>query len=433
VVDMHKHIEKSLQEPTISVHKTSPVESVKRSATSEEHKEKWLHLGYDALSRGKCAVLLMAGGQGTRLGFDKPKGLFDVGLPSHKSLFQLQAERLRRLCQLCTEKTGRETKSIPWVIMTSSLVHKDTVEFFESHNYFGLPKTSVTFFLQDDFPTLTPDGKMLLQSKSSITMSPNGNGGVWRGIARHGILDDWNKNGIEWVATYSVDNILVKMADPMFLGFCIENKLEIGSKVVPKSKPDERVGVLAVKDGRYGVVEYTEIDEHRRNLRNEKGELVYNASHLVINTYSMDFVRTICKDHMIDLPFHLAKKKQKISGELVGKDTTEKVEIDVWKMELFAFDVFEFAHSHKVVAFETVRSEEFSPLKNALDVPTDNAKTCREHLSHLHINWLQKAGATITNPSSEEVCEISPLVSYAGEGLESLVKGKVFTLPLHLH
>jgi len=236
---------------------------------------------------------------------------------------------------------------------------------------------------------------------------------------------------VEWIATYSVDNVLVKMADPAFLGFCIDYKLEIGSKVVPKANPEERVGVLAVRDGTYHVLEYTEIDSARRNARDEQGNLVYNASHLVINNYSMDFVRSICKDHTIDIPLHLAKKKQKINAQLIGKQDSEVVDIDVWKMELFAFDVFEFAK--KVVAFETQRSEEFSPLKNSLEVPSDNPKTCREHLSQLHVKWLQAAGATITNPSSGELCEISPLISYAGEGLQKYVSGKEITLPFHLH
>uniref|UniRef100_A0A6B2L3M6 UDP-N-acetylglucosamine diphosphorylase n=1 Tax=Arcella intermedia TaxID=1963864 RepID=A0A6B2L3M6_9EUKA len=394
-----------------------PVKTVKLASSTEEEKARWELVGCNAIAAGEVVILLIAGGQGTRLGSTDPKGMYNVGLPSGKSLFQIQAERIRKLQQLVKLKTGKECR-IPWYIMTSEMDQK-TETFFQTNSYFGLPKEQVVFFQQGVIPAVTPEGKIILESKSSISLSPNGNGELWRALRDQHILQKWEKSGVKWVWSYCVDNILVKIGDPLFLGFCIQNNLDLGSKVVPKLFPEERVGVLALRNGHYTVLEYSEIDEENRFARNPDGDLKYNASHLVINVFNFEFIKSSCSH---PLPYHVAKKKIP-SIDPAGN----AIQVDGWKFELFIFDIFPYAKS--VIAFETSRGEDFSPLKNSMEAKTDNPETCRKHLSDLHRKWIERAGGVVDGTG---LVEISPLVSYAGEGLEELVKGKQFSTPLHL-
>eukprot|EP01121_Diplochlamys_sp_Union-15-3_P010346 TRINITY_DN2898_c0_g1_i1.p1 TRINITY_DN2898_c0_g1~~TRINITY_DN2898_c0_g1_i1.p1 ORF type:complete len:241 (+),score=43.00 TRINITY_DN2898_c0_g1_i1:160-882(+) len=237
------------------------------------------------------------------------------------------------------------------------------------------------------------------------------------------------KKGIKWICTYCVDNILVKIADPYFVGFCADKNIDCASKVVSKAYPEEPVGVLCTRNGRPAVIEYSEIDEERRYAKDESGRLIYNWAHIVLNNFSVDFVKKIVKNHLNELPFHIAKKKVTCindKGETVVPDT-----INGWKLELFVFDVFPFAE--RMAALEVDRTEEFSPLKNAPGSGKDCPETCCNDLSRLHKRWIKDSGGAFRHgDNSTGLCEISPLLSYAGEGLEPLVKGKEFSLPLHL-
>lgn len=386
-----------------------------------------MNIGYDAIAKGHVCALLMAGGQGTRLGTDEPKGMYDMNLLSKKTLFQLQAERLIRLKEIVKEKTGIQNVKIPWYIMTSFATEIKTKEFFKLNNYFNINEGDIYFFNQDLFPCMSLEGKILMSSKSEISVSPNGNGGVWSAL-NNGVLEDMKKRNIKWICSYPVDNILVKICDPLFIGFCIKNNSEIGCKVVSKLYPEERVGVLSLKDGKPSVLEYTEITDERARLRDPKtNELLYNYAHIVLNNFSVDFVERIISNpsNLSKLPHHFAKKKIKY----IDTNTDEYVSSDGYKFELFVFDVFEFAKPEKVHALEIKREDEFSPLKNSENEPNDNPRTCRINLSNLHKNYVRRAGGSFNNDNDENLFEISPLVSYSGENLENIVKGKVFDLP----
>ncbi|KAI9223722.1 putative UDP-N-acetylglucosamine pyrophosphorylase [Blastocladiella britannica] len=372
-------------------------------------------VGLDAIKQGKVAVLLMAGGQGTRLGSKDPKGCFDIGLPSKKSLFQVQAERLLRLQTVAGGK-------LPWYVMVSGPTRKDTVGYFEKHNFFGLAKEDVHFFEQGTLPALTKEGKIFLESKDRLAVAPDGNGGVYAALETAGILSHMKSHGVEYIHAYCVDNCLVKVADPVFLGYNIENGSEVGAKTVRKTDPVEPVGVVCVRNGKYGVVEYSEIPESVSAAKNADGSLKLSAANIANHFYTRAFLERV-KEFEHNLEYHVAHKKiahvDVASGAAVAPSTPNGV-----KMELFIFDVFPFCERFSV--FEGERSDEFSPLKNKDGV--DSPATSRRDILDLHRRYLTAAGATVAE--GVEV-EISPLVSFAGEGLERF-KGKTFTESTHI-
>lgn len=410
-------VDTSAIEPDIQPVKTSRVEE-------DEKIKQWTDSGLDMYANGQVALLVMAGGQGTRLGTLFPKGTFEVGLLSEKSLFQLQAEKILRLQQLIFERRGVLTK-IPWYIMLSKAVEADTRKFYLTHKYFGLDEGQIIFFVQGELPCVDFEGKILLDEKGKIATAPNGNGGIFSAMKEQGIIADMVKRGIKIIASYIVDNILCKIGDPNLVGFTALNNLEIAVKVCPKAYPEEKVGVVAMKNNIYTVLEYSEIDESHRNARGTDGNLVFNASHTVISNFDLGFLKNFCENNLGSLSYHLARKAIPFVDKNGNKVYPK--EVNGTKFELFSFDVFESAS--KLSAIEIKRCEEFSPLKNSNESKVDSPDTCRNDLSNLHKSWVTNAGGKL---EGDGLCEISPLISYGGEGLESYVNGKIIKLPFYL-
>lgn len=391
---------------------------------SKEKIEEYENIGFNEIANSKVGVLLLAGGQATRLGFGHPKGMYDVGLPSHKTLFQIQAERILRVQQMAAVRTGKDGK-ITWYIMTSQHTMAPTEEFFKDHTYFGLNEENVVFFEQGTLPCFDFEGKIFLDEKYHVSSAPDGNGGLYRSLKTQGILQDITKRGIEHLHAHSVDNILIKVADPVFIGYCKSKNADCAAKVVQKSSPSEPVGVVCRVNGHYKVVEYSELTAEAAERRNPDGKLTFSAGNICNHYFSSDFLVKIC-DYESKLKLHVAKKKiPYVDANGIRQKPTEPNGI---KMEKFIFDVFEFAKNF--ICLEVARDVEFSALKNADTAKKDCPSTAREDLLRLHRKYIREAGGIIEDNVD---VEISPLLSYGGENLEDLVKNEVFTIsPFHL-
>merc|ERR1711936_1358436 len=265
-------------------------------------------LSMGKISQGQVGILLLAGGQGTRLGTSYPKGMYDVGLPSNKTLFQLQAERIRSLEMLAEKKTG-VSGSITWYIMTSASTIQPTLDFFEKNNYFGLKMENVVVFQQGTLPCFTFEGKMILGAKHKLSTAPDGNGGLYRALRREGILSDMRTKGIAYIQLYCVDNILVKVGDPVFMGYCLRKGAECANKVVRKGFPTEAVGITCKVADHYQVVEYSEITQMSAERKNKDGSLTYSAANICIHFFTFEFLDRIVMENETSLEHHVAKKK----------------------------------------------------------------------------------------------------------------------------
>ena len=265
---------------------------------SPEQLKKYELDGLRAIANNEVAVLLLAGGQGTRLGSTQPKGMYSVKLPSNKTLFQIQAERLIKLRENAEKefprKGGRKTMDSTWYIMTSEHTQESTREFFRENDYFGLEKDNIVFFEQYMLPCFTMDGKIIMDQKHKISKASDGNGGLYKALLKRRILDDMAYRGIKYVHVFGVDNILVKAADPIFIGFCNDKQADCAAKVVKKVDPEEKVGVICKVNNQFQVVEYSEISKETRTLRETNGELTYNAGSICNHFFTVPFLYELC-------------------------------------------------------------------------------------------------------------------------------------------
>ncbi|EHY57283.1 UDP-N-acetylglucosamine pyrophosphorylase [Exophiala dermatitidis] len=424
--------DKALNPPKPSDEEPS-IEPLPESATAslldapEEQKNEWYNTGLDLIAKNKVAVVLLAGGQGTRLGSSDPKGCFDIGLPSKKSLFQLQAERIWKVQQLAKHHASSEIDPVvPWYVMTSGPTRAPTEKFFEEHNYFGLSKENVIIFEQGVLPCISNEGKILMESKSKVAVAPDGNGGIYQALLTSGSRDDMRKRGIEHVYTYCVDNCLSRVADPVFIGLASSRNVDIATKVVRKRAADEPVGLIVQKNGKPDVVEYSEIDKEMAEAKDSAGRLKFRAANIVNHYYSFRFFETI-EEWSHKLPHHVAKKKIPYMDTETG-ETVKPEKPNGIKLEQFVFDVFPFTPMEKFACLEVDRKEEFSPLKNARGTAEDNPDTSKRDIMEQGARWLRNAGAIVVSEGNNAGVEVSPLISYAGEGLDYL-RGREIRAP----
>ena len=333
-----------------------------------ENSHYYEEIGEKAIRDGKLAVVTMAGGQGTRLGHDGPKGTFDIGLDSHKSLFEL-------LCDTLKEAKEKYNVNIPWYIMTSKENNQKTVEFFKEHNYFDYP--NVEFFIQEVLPMVSDkDGKVIINEDGMIKMAANGHGGIYESLVNNKITDEMKKNGNEWVFIGGIDNCLLNMVDPILMGLTIDKGLPLASKSVLKSSPEEKAGVFCRRNGRPSIIEYTEITDDMARATKD-GELLYGEANILSHLFKIDFIEKISDKK---LPYHIAHKKTNYideDGNVVRPNTP-----NAYKFESFLFDAF--MEADDMIVLRVKRENEFAPVKNSDEAGVDCPKTARVLYKKFH-------------------------------------------------
>lgn len=319
-------------------------------------------LGLKAIREGKVGAVLLAGGQGTRLGLDRPKGTLNIGVTKELYLFE---QLLRNLMDV-TDEAG---VYVPLYIMTSNINNADTTAFFEEHDYFGYPKDYVKFFVQEMVPACDYEGRIYMESQTEVAMSPNGNGGWFSSMVNAGLLSDIKERGIEWINVFAVDNCLQRIADPMFVGATIAYGCESGAKVVRKAAPDERVGVLCTEDGKPSIAEYYEMTEEMATARKENGDLKYGFGVILNYLFSEKKLEQIADARM---PIHVVEKKipyMDVDGTFVKPEQPNG-----YKFETLVLDMVHMMDD--CIPYEVVREREFAPIKNLHGV--DSLDSARE-------------------------------------------------------
>jgi UDP-N-acetylglucosamine/UDP-N-acetylgalactosamine diphosphorylase len=390
-----------------------------RSGTDEVEARR---LGEEALRAGRVACVLVAGGQGSRLGFEHPKGMFQIGPVSGKSLFQIHAEKVLALAR-------RYGQPVPLLVMTSDATHAETEEYFEQNHRFGLPPGDVAFFRQGTMPALDlHTGKLLMEKPGRLFVSPNGHGGTLTALNDSGLLETMAGRGVTQIFYFQVDNPLVKVADPVFLGHHLRANGEASSKVVAKAGPADKMGVFAEVDGRCTIIEYSDLPAELAKQTDDKGQLRLWAGNPAIHLFSIDFLRRVTRGET-RLPFHVAQKKVPHLSE-TGREVNPEKE-NALKFEMFIFDALPMA-DHGVV-MESTRREEFAPVKNATGV--DSPETAKQAISDLAADWLTRAGVQVprdADGAADVALEISPLFALDPEELaEKVKKGTTVTGPTY--
>lgn len=367
---LNKLYDKAIKNEKVENSKIEPIPYIEKDKLSEEEKEHYKKIGENIIRNNEYAVVTMAGGQGSRLGHDGPKGTFDFGLENHKSIFEVLCDRLK-------EAYNKYNVYIPWYIMTSRQNNEETINFFEKNNYFGYSKENVYFFKQGELPVLNNQGKLMLNKEGNINTAADGHGGVFISMEKEKITENMKQRGIKWVFIGPVDNVLIKMIDPIFIGICQDKNVLAGGKSIIKAYPEERVGVFCKKDGKPDVIEYTEISKEMAEMKNDRGELVYAESHINCNVFNIDIIEKISKNK---LPYHSAHKKIEYlnkEGQVVKPE-----EPNAYKFEAFIFDAFKMLD--EMTIFRVKREEEFAPIKNAEG--KDSPKTALELYKNFYSN-----------------------------------------------
>ncbi len=361
--DSIEHLYNELTKKEVNVGKEiEPISALKKNKLSLEELEEMNDLGKNVIVSNQFAVATMSGGQGTRLGYSKPKGTFKIDVePEPKYLFEIVCDTLKRA-------NKKYDVVIPWYIMTSVDNNDDIIEFFEEHNYFDYPKDSVMFFKQGQMPLIDENGKVLMGENKLIKEASDGNGGIFKSMGVHGCLADMEKRGVKWLFIGSIDNVLLKMVDPTLIGLAEDRGVLIATKSVLKNGPHERVGVICKKDGKVGVIEYSELSKELAEAVDEDGDLTYGESHIMCNLFNIEILKKLAT---VTLPYHKAHKKNSYlneDGELVVP-----TEPNSFKFETFIFDSFNYVND--IAILRGTREVDFAPVKNKDGV--DSPETAR--------------------------------------------------------
>lgn len=384
----------------------SPLQRAVRMPETEAEHEVWKQSrlkGEEILDAGQVGAILVAGGQGSRLGFPHPKGMYPIGPVTDRTLFQIFFEQLIAL-------SNRHNHSIPYFIMTSDATHDETEKFLQDHNWFGFPANDLFLFRQGKLPAVDAvSGRILQSSPGEIAMSPDGHGGMLNALDKAGLIDEMHKRGIEYLYYHQVDNPSARLCDPSMLGFHVNEQAELSTKVVSKRSPTEKVGIVAEVDGSQQIIEYSSLDKNLSAQKDESGRLAFWAGNIAVHIFNRSLLERLTQADK-KLPVHVAHKKVEYldeRGEQVSPQTP-----NAYKFEQFIFDAIPEATNPLVI--EADRAVEFNPVKNASG--EDSPETSRIALSQQAQSWLQLAQVEV---SPNAIVEISPLVALEAKDLQS--------------
>lgn len=390
VASLYQKRNQTISLPDIRKIETVPV--LNPSSNSIEAKME----GLRSLEQGEVAILMVAGGQGSRLGTMQPKGMWPITPITQKSLFQLHSEKILAI----SRKVNRD---IPFLIMTSPATHEQTLEFFHAQRFFGLKRDQVFFFTQGTMPAVDINtGAILFEEPSKIFTSPDGHGGTLTALKNSGLLENLKVRGIRHIFFFQVDNPLVQIADPVFIGHHISQKSQLSSKVIPKESPTDKLGNFIQVNGRCQIIEYSDLPLELANRKKPDNTLFISAGNPAIHLFDIEFLDDICLNAKA-LPFHLARKKVPYLDSNLKRVIPEKE--NALKFERFIFDIFPFAEKWLLVS--TSKEEEFAPLKNATG--EDSPETAKLAQCKLFTKWLEKAGITCPTDANTPEIEICPL------------------------
>jgi UDP-N-acetylglucosamine/UDP-N-acetylgalactosamine diphosphorylase len=381
--------------------------------------KKYKEIGEKALSKGEVAFFIVAGGQGSRLGFEHPKGLFPISPILQKSLFQIHTEKVVAF--------GKYYGFSPELfIMTSSTNHEETVSFFNEYGKDWYDLNKIHFFKQRDLPSLDINNDLILSDRLTIFTAPDGHGGSLLALKNSGMIDLMKEKGIKYLSYFQVDNPLINISDPVFLGLHILENSEVSSKVLPKRSADEKVGVACLIDGKPAIIEYSDLPQDLAEKKDSDNRLLFNFGSIAIHIFSVDFIDRITTEKL-QLPYHIAKKK--IPYYDYEKNAIIKPEKpNGIKLEQFVFDAIPMAKN--AIFYETTREEEFAPLKNKEG--EDSIQTCKEGMSNLFKKWLKNSGIEF-DKENKAIVEISPLFAVNEEQFISKIKNYLKKVPNKLY
>lgn len=346
--------------------------------------------GVELIKAGKVAALTVAGGQGSRLGFDGPKGTYPITPLKQKTLFQYFAESILRI----NEKYGI---TLNWYLMTSKLNNQQTKDFFVENNYFGLKPESVIFFVQGTMPAIGYDGKLLLQDKGELALAPDGHGGTMLALKNSGALDKMAQAGVEYISYYQVDNPLISIVNPLFIGLHCLEQAQMSAIMLAKTGPEEKLGNFCMSKGRLMIIEYSDMPEKLSHAVDANGKLRFIAGSPAIHVISRSFIEELTADGVLNLPWHRADKKVPCldaQGNEISPESPNAV-----KLESFIFDALPLAD--KTMILEAVREEEFAPTKNKTGV--DSVESCRQMLIDRDRKRLERAGVKVADGLQVEI------------------------------
>jgi UDP-N-acetylglucosamine/UDP-N-acetylgalactosamine diphosphorylase len=386
----------SQNDKPVKYEKVEPPEVIDSETANSKGKNAVIQVGEKTISDGQTAVTIVAGGQGTRLGYPHPKGMYPVSPLRGKSLFQINSEKVLTLSQ-------RYKAKIPLLVLTNSENRKEIEDFFRKNRFFGLEKESLFFFTQEMLPSITPDKKLILRDRTSLLSNPDGHGGSLKALWESGLIKKLEELGVTKIFYCHIDNPLVRIDDPLFLGWHIKEEADFSLKVVRKRNPEEKVGNLVFADGKHRIIEYIELPDELKDMKDSRGNPVFWAGSIGIHFMNTDFIKKL-NENGFALPYH---KQVKEAPRGIHPEAGE-----IWKFETFVFDALPLAK--KVCCMETMRDEEFAPLKNSEG--EDSPEEVKKVMVNLYKKQISELGIDGIPP--EIKIEVSPA---AGQDKKTLL------------